>query len=141
MNKVKLTELSWHRRLWDYVYENPPRSICPYFWGMILAFFAVSFVWIVNNFPETNISIPQPGERVGATLLGLGTIGLGLLFIYQVWWILIIIGLTGAIILGAISLIFVLRDKFEARKFESLQIVAQFTKSKFEKICPMIEWR
>jgi len=140
MNKVKLTKLSWHRRLWDYVYEDPPRSICPYFWGMILAFFAVSFVWIVNNFPETNISIPEPGERIAATLLGLATVGLGLLVIFQVWFVLIIIGIVSVTVLGAMLIIFVLQDRLKD-KIESLQIVGQFTKSKFEKICPMIEWR
>lgn len=134
--KITISKRSWHYRLYEFLhhsvngkqcYFDPPKSLCPYFWGFILMFLKALFMYGVF-YPILLVIATSP---IWTTIHGL--------FYPSIQADFLTIGCV-----GSATLFFCLhmRDKYEysVNKIGFLRITKEVIKSAFTKICPMVEY-
>jgi len=170
---MKISKNSWHARLNEYIYGvyyiRNVDCLCPYFWGTILAMFALP-LWLIGrgigyiidhtpdnwHAPKINMSYDTK-ERLGNIMaygflifmVSIMIIGLAMAIveygvIHVLFWVGVAVGFIGGII-GFIFLMSLVKGRYDDWRHDHPKehkpnLFMEFVKAKKNKHCPMIEW-
>lgn len=143
---MELSIKSWHAKVYNFFYlEDLPKSLCPYFWKLVLAIF-VLIPFLITVFLGSIALIIT-------LIVYLFHVKLSLFFSWHHFeMLLIFIGIVAVVVSVILSIGYIvskITDRYNNKKkyfvskskVKNPTILQEFVKAKYNKYCPKINWQ